>query len=75
MSYIHVLLEYLIGQFPCLQGCRLVYDPASKTLYVDCQHLNIHEFMVKEIETISLLDIGVAHFIITVPNATDIVRD
>lgn len=75
MSYIHVLLEYLIGQFPCLQGCQLQYEPSSKTLYVDCQHLTIQEFVVKEIETISLLDIGVSHYIITVPQATDIVRD
>lgn len=75
MSYIQVLREYLISQFPCLKGCQLQYDPGPKTLYVDCQHLTIQEFIVKEIETISLLDIGVAHFIITVPNATDIVRD
>ncbi|NJR56827.1 MAG: hypothetical protein HC768_21160 [Acaryochloris sp. CRU_2_0] len=73
MSYLHLLTEYLLNQFPWWKGSQLRYEPVQKTLYVCCQRLCKQKILLQEVEAIARLEIGVERFIITVPRSVDIV--
>lgn len=73
MHYIQVIAEYICHQFPWLRGSQFSYEPLKKTVYIYCQHLSEPEILLEEAEAFAKLDIGVACFIIMMPEVMEMV--
>lgn len=72
MTFMQVVLEFILWKFPSWGVCHFQFDPQTRTIYIHCQNPDKRALILKDAQALANLDIGAKRFIVVHPSYSDI---